>query len=221
MDIDQRSAEVLAADLVVDMAEDHSLDRIDWELERLDGVDSPDTVVDFEEDSRDSGSLDKAADSVADIQDSVDKAFAVEAESVDLDSAVAARAVHFVLAVVVAAVAELVSLDRRLVVASTASLELMLAVDRADVEHDSLALAMRWAAADCSASELDSIELAMCSMAFGRASMECPVVLVALVEDSAMEELAVAVGRAVAADLVDLDLIAADQAVAVVDLGLD
>lgn len=31
LDIDQRSAEVLVADLVVDMAEDHSLVRIDWE----------------------------------------------------------------------------------------------------------------------------------------------------------------------------------------------
>lgn len=67
VDIDQRSAEVLVADLVVDMAEDHSLDRIDWELERQDGVDSPDKVADFVEDSQDSDSLDRAADSVADI----------------------------------------------------------------------------------------------------------------------------------------------------------
>lgn len=150
----------------------------------------------------------------------MDKAFAVVAESADWDSAVADRAVHFVLAAVVV-VAELVSLGRQLVVASIVDLELMLAVDRADVELDFLALEMRWAAVDCSASELDSIELAMHSMAPGRASMECPVVLVALVEDSAMEELVVAVDRAVVADLVDLDLIAADQAEAVVGLGPD
>lgn len=80
---------------------------------------------------------------------------------------------------------------------------------------------MRLAAVDCSASELNSIELAMCSMASGRASMVFRGVLVALVEDSATEELVVAVDRAVAADLVDLDLIAADQAVAVVGLDLD
>lgn len=67
VDIDRRSAEVLVADLVVDMAEDHSLDRIDWELERQDGVDSPDKVADFVEDSQDNDSLDRAADSVADI----------------------------------------------------------------------------------------------------------------------------------------------------------
>lgn len=68
-------------------------------------------------------------------QDSVDKAFAAVAESVDLDSAEADRAVHFVLAAVVA-VAELVSLDRQLVVASIVDLELTFAVDRADVELD-------------------------------------------------------------------------------------
>lgn len=154
--------------------------------------------------------------------DSVDKAFAVVAESIDLDSAVADRAVHFVLAaVVVAAVAELVSLDRQLVVASIVDLELMLVVDRVYVELDLPAQVMHLAAVDCSASELDSIELVMHSMAPGRVSMEFPVVLVALVEDSATEELAVAVDRAVAADLVDLDLIAVDQAVAVAGLGLD